>query len=357
VQTAIDRAVSRLIDDVVDKALAQVNDRRERGLVRDALAGDLREILTELAESQTRQMMATAGDGAMAAGGGTRALSSAAVDTGMSALKQVQNLGFVDFTRGLITGTFDAVIEATIKQMNAYAKLVADLAKTLEQFQAENVTDAQITAHLANRYPDGQGGTAVRANYTFQDTPANPDTGAQAKTANAKFQEVVEALLSETKSLKVPLTRNADSLNVAATDTNVKAFTEAQIPLIRTAIGQLLATNMIDHLRAMAREGMARIVITNGVIQSKLTFHVAATDADQRTQSQMTRDEVGVHLRASAGWGWGKASLGVDYTHLNVSTMNESSFDNVTMNAEIIGQVQINFKTETFPPITTAPTT
>jgi hypothetical protein len=55
VQTVIDRAVSRLIDDVVDKALTQAGDRRERGLVRDALAGDLRALLAELAESQTGQ--------------------------------------------------------------------------------------------------------------------------------------------------------------------------------------------------------------------------------------------------------------------------------------------------------------
>ena len=76
--------------------------------------------------------------------------------------KQVQDLGFVEFTAGLINGTFDAIIGATIKQMKAYAELVADLAKTLSQFQAENISDAQVNAHLSNRYPDGQGGTSVR---------------------------------------------------------------------------------------------------------------------------------------------------------------------------------------------------
>jgi hypothetical protein len=355
---AVERGVSRLVDDIVEQALEQVSNRRERGLVREALAADLRTVLTDVATREAQRQMGQMG--LLAAGGdGVGGMAfGAAIETGMAAAQQVQNLGFVDFTKGLITGTFDAVIQATITQMNAYAKLVADLAKTLAQFQAENISDAEITAHLANRYPDGSGGTAVRATFTFQDTPANTDTGAAAKTANEKFQEVVNALIEETKGLQAPfkLTRDASSLNVADTDQSVKQFTAAQVGLVRDAMGRMLATNMVEHLRAMAREGMARIVITNGEILSKLTFNVTATSQQSKQASQYHQDSLGAHLKASAGWGWGSASLGVDYNQLNVRTVNESSFDNVTMSAEIIGQVKINFKTETFPPITTGPT-
>jgi len=237
--------------------------------------------------------------------------------------------------------------------MDAYAKLVADLAKTLEEFQAENVTDAEINAHLAGRYPDGQGGTSVRAGFTFTATPANPDTGAVAKTANEKFQDVVDALVAETRSLSTPLTRGTGSLNIPADNTTLAAFTAAQVTLIRTAIGATIARTMIEHLRAMAREGMARIVITNGEILSKLTFNVTATDAQSKQASQRHQDSFGISVNAKAGWGWGSASVGANYQQMNVRTVNESSFDSVTMSAEIIGQVKLQFKTETFPPITT----
>ncbi len=271
----------------------------------------------------------------------------------MDVAKQVQNLGFVEFTAGLINGTFDAIIGATIKQMKAYAELVADLAKTLAQFQAENISDAQVNAHLSNRYPDGQGGTSVRSNYTFKDTTANLAEGVEAKTASEKMQAVVEALISETAGLKapaVPLTRT--SLGIAQGDTPI-TFTDAQVAMIRRAIGLTLASNMMDHLRAMAREGMARIVITEGSIRTKLTFNVNSTEVQATQKAKYDRESFGANIRGSAGWGWGRVSAGASYSNLNVNTVNESSFDSLTMSTEMIGEVNLKFKTETFPPIVT----
>ena len=149
VQTAIERNVAQLVDTVVERALAEVSDRRERNMVKELIAAELRTTLTELAEREAgRQMALTAGDGA-----GALAFGDAA-RTGMGVARQVQELGFVEFTAGLITGTFDAIIGATVKQMEAYAKLVADVSKSLAQFQAENVSDAQVNAHLVERFPD-----------------------------------------------------------------------------------------------------------------------------------------------------------------------------------------------------------
>jgi hypothetical protein len=271
----------------------------------------------------------------------------------MDVAKQVQNLGFVEFTAGLINGTFDAIIGATIKQMKAYAELVADLAKTLSQFQAENISDAQVNAHLSNRYPDGQGGTSVRSNYTFKDTTANLAEGVEAKTASEKMQAVVEALISETAGLKapaVPLTRT--SLGIAQGDTPI-TFTDTQVAMIRRAIGLTLASNMMDHLRAMAREGMARIVITEGSIRTKLTFTVNSTEVQATQKAKYDRESFGANIRGSAGWGWGRVSAGASYSNLNVNTVNESSFDSLTMSTEMIGEVNVKFKTETFPAIVT----
>lgn len=277
---------------------------------------------------------------------------------GIDLAKQVQDLGFVEFTAGLINGTFDAVIGATLKQMKAYAELVADLAKTLAQFQAENISDAQVNAHLLNRYPDGIGGTSVRANYTFTATAADPNNGVTARSANDNLQAVVDALILETAVLPAAnrLTRATTgssattSLTIALTDTS---FTAAQIATIRTAIGQTLASNMLEHLRAMAREGMARIVITDGSIHTKLTFKVTSTEEQKTQKDKYNSQSFGANIRGSAGWGWGRVSASASYSNLSVNTVNESTFDSLTMSTEMIGEVHLKFKTESFPPILT----
>lgn len=338
---AVGDGVDRLMA-VIDDAVNSLSTKGERQLVRDGVATIVRDTLVELAEEQAQSR-------ALAAG--SRAVGDAA-EAGMNVAKQVQNLGFVEFTSGLINGTFDAIIGATIKQMDAYAKLVADLAKTLAEFQAENVSDAQINAHLAQTYSDGVGSTVVRSNYTFTDTAAAD--GTTAKKGFEKLQEVVNALITETVTLKPPylLTRESDSLNIAA-DATATSFTPAQVQAVRKAMGALLAKSMMDHLRAMAREGMARIVITNGEILSKLTFNVSSTEVDTRRMTNYHRDSAGFYIHGRAGFLFGRVSAGFAWNQVNVRTVNETSFDSLTMSTEIIGQIRINFKTETFPPITT----
>ena len=338
---ALARGLSRIMEEVINPVIDRTVEERQRPAVRQGLSEVMRDALNSLAEvAEERQL-------ARAANGTPRALGDG-VGAGVGALKEVQNLGFVDFTTGLITSTFDAIIAATIKQMDAYAELVADLAKSLSQFQAENVSDAHINARLADRYPDGNGGTVVRTDFDFSQ---------ENRGGNAKFQEVVEALIAETQVIREPaerLSRAATSLNIPATNTTIVKFESAHITKIRTALGRALATSMLDHLRAMAREGLARIVITDGKILSKLTFRVGATDQQSVQKSKYHSDSLNVGVRGMAGWGWGAISISAGYNQLNVNTVNESSFSNVSMNAEIIGQVEINFRTETFPPVVTA---
>lgn len=267
---------------------------------------------------------------------------------GIDVAKQVQNLGFVEFTAGLINGTFDAIVGATIKQMEAYAALVADVVKSLDQFRAENVSDDQINAHLSNRYPDGKGGTSITKDYKFEPTT----DGGVTTTDDQRKQAVTDALIKETAGLGTnKLTGTLLSLTV----------TGLEVTKIRTAIGLMLASSKMDHLRAMAREGMARIVITEGFINTKLTFKVDTTETDIKQASQYLANSRGGSVSGYyAGKKWG-VSGGFANSRINISTVNETNYNNTNMVAEMIGEVYIKFKTETFapfePPIVTKPTT
>jgi len=315
-----------------------------------------------------------------------------AADRAMDVASRVQDLGFVEFTTGLINGTFDAIIGATIKQMEAYAALVADLAKTLSQFQAENVSDAEINAYLSDRYPDGAGGTSIRAistpptptppvpAYVFPATVADPATGIVAKNGHENFQSVVDALVLETSGLGLgnrlireaiatldpapdPLPAKDLALSIlAVTPESIlantpKEFNNVQVAKIRKAIGVMLASSMMDHLRAMAREGMARIVITEGSILTKLTFQVTSTDEQKIQQTNFRSNSLNANLNGSISGGkgkkrWGVAG-GVSYSRVNVTMVDQTNTASNTTKTEMIGEVNIKFKTETFAPIVT----
>ncbi|MGB7441133.1 MAG: hypothetical protein WA919_08710 [Coleofasciculaceae cyanobacterium] len=329
---ALNAGINRTVDAIVDLAMTKVSDEQERQLVQSEVAGILRDSLYELVGSRTEPQMQSTIQPQMQNIGN-------AANAGIEVAQQVQNLGFVEFTAGLINGTFDAITGATIKQMQAYSELVANLAKTLQQFQAENISEGQVTAHLIERYPDptDNSKTVVRSDFTFADI-----TGG--KTATEQLEEVANALVLETRNLENPLT-----LDVSGNTS--PSFDDAQVGEIRSKLSESLAQGMIDHLREMAREGMARIVITDGEILSKLTFQVTSTEADRKAQSEYNRTQAGAYIRGRASWGWGRASVGASYNNLNVKAVNESSFDSLTMSTEIIGQVKLRFRTESFPPI------
>jgi hypothetical protein len=347
----IERNVDRLLDEVVDQALGRITDEGERELVRQGIGDMLRLTLTELAAEV----------GADVAGGPSSALGAPTVgdaaQRGIDVAKQVQNLGFVEFTAGLINGTFDAIIGATVKQMKAYAELVADLGKTLQQYRQETVSDARIDAHLADRYPDGEGGTSVRATYSYPDVPADTARGRPAVTGNQVLQQVVEALVAETRRGPAAHQLTREKLGLPETDTNVKTFTGVQVAMIRDSIAYTLAAVERNQLAEMVRQGMARIVIDRGELLTKLTFNVTSSEVEQRTASEFNRTQAGAWVRGGAWAGWGMIQGGGSWNHLKVNTVNESSFDSLTMSTEMIGQVKLNFKTDYFPAAEITPTT
>src|SRR5262245_25912793 len=62
-------------------------------------------------------------------------------------------LDFPAFVASLVNGTFDAMVDSSIRQMESFAELVAAVAKPLDQFAAENVTMNQARDWLVEQYP------------------------------------------------------------------------------------------------------------------------------------------------------------------------------------------------------------
>jgi len=62
-------------------------------------------------------------------------------------------IAFPTFVADLVKGTFQAIVDASIQQMEAYGELLANVAKTVDEFMGDNITDNQARDYLANRYP------------------------------------------------------------------------------------------------------------------------------------------------------------------------------------------------------------
>src|SRR5687768_14532764 len=61
---------------------------------------------------------------------------------------------FKTFVAGLIQGVFQAIVTSSIQQMEAYSTMIASVAKSLQQFRDDNVTENQGRDHMAEKFPD-----------------------------------------------------------------------------------------------------------------------------------------------------------------------------------------------------------
>ncbi|HQR72516.1 MAG TPA: hypothetical protein PLE54_18065 [Burkholderiaceae bacterium] len=65
----------------------------------------------------------------------------------------VSAVNFPEFVSGLIDGVFGAVVNASIQQMEAYAKLIAHAASSVSDFVREKITGDVARTKLASSFP------------------------------------------------------------------------------------------------------------------------------------------------------------------------------------------------------------
>lgn len=193
----------------------------------------------------------------------------------------LQAVNFPTFVSGLIEGVFHAIVKSSIEQMEAYGKLVADVAKTLNQFRDENVSVNQGRDHLVEQFPD-----------TFMidvDTGVEGGAGPRVRLRDgvdesAALQKVNSQLPMEGGPLK--------SLDLEDEETEQKLVQAARTQLA-TSRQQLLAT--------MVLMGINRIVVTEGRISAKVMYDFQARDNFKFQQSATQFDYGKQYTYASEG--------------------------------------------------------
>jgi hypothetical protein len=74
------------------------------------------------------------------------------LDASAAAAALLQQVDFPEFVADLIQGTFNAIVNASIEQMKAYGKLVEQVAKTVDRFKEDSISDAQARDWLTQRF-------------------------------------------------------------------------------------------------------------------------------------------------------------------------------------------------------------
>lgn len=223
----------------------------------------------------------------------------------------INEVDFPGFVAQLVNGTFDAIVDASIRQMETYSGLVSAVAKTVDQFTEENVSTNQARDWLAARYPGD-----VRLLMPDGER-ADPGLAPQAEGLQPAWLQ---------------------DFGVEGEDLTTELIEQRVLPEVRKRIGverqQLLAT--------MVMLGMNRVVIRDGSISAKVMFRAAARDAAGVTYATSTDPQ------AVGKWGE-RGSQTYNTQSTMVSTLDVNAQNESSVRADLFGEVKLNFVSETLP--------
>jgi hypothetical protein len=249
-------------------------------------------------------------------------------------------VNFPEFVTGLIDGVFHSIVESSIKQMEAYGKLVADVAKSLNQFRDENVSDNQGRDHLVEQFPD-----------VFR---IDVDTGAEDGPApRVRVRDGVDEKVALEKVNGLPI-EGGPLTSLDLEDAEIEnRVVEAARTQLATSRQQLLAT--------MVLMGINRIIVTDGRISAKVMYDFQARD-NFRFQNSATKFDYDDKYSYTGQWDYrtepredGKYYTQGTYKHsaaplLKLASASQQTTDaSLSTKAALAGAVEVNFKSETFP--------
>ena len=289
-----------------------------------------------------------------------------AIRTGVEQAKTfVEGINFPGFVSGLIQGVFHSIVQSSIEQMEAYAKLVADVSKSLNQFRDDNTTDNQGRDHLIEQFPD-----------LFQLSMGDDAFGDFGGDGNAPPQPRVTLREDVDEKSAVDRLNRALPLDKPLTGLDDELVEALLVPAARTQI----ATGRQQLLATLVMMGINRIVVTDGKISAKVVFDFKASDSrklaysatkfdhekDQYGNLQLSRGYSGDYEGKSEGGSYSKSADSEDrrdgsyyakgsYKYSEqpvvraITTKKLMDDSQLSAKAQLTGAVEVNFKSDYLP--------
>lgn len=263
-----------------------------------------------------------------------RDFEAGAVKQGVQQFKElVGSVNFPAFVGGLIQNVFQAIVSASIQQMNAYAEMLKSVAQTVDQFAQDNISLNNARDWLVDKFPDG---------LELDESGASEEGGSPRLAAKSDETDSLLNDINRELQMAEPVTDLSDP------DQESRLVQAARLQMARSR-QQLLASMVIL--------GINRIVITDGAINAKVLFELKASDQAQRQARASLYDSQSSRNRntsfAGGSWGWGGAgSVNVnEQQHVTTvaSSVDETSESKAEVKAKLSGEVRVNFKSDYFP--------
>jgi hypothetical protein len=224
-------------------------------------------------------------------------------------------IAFPTFVADLIKGTFQAIVDASIQQMEAYGVLLSNVAKTVDQFMADNISDNNARDYLANAYPGH-----LKVTTSDEGARLTPRDGAD-DLPKPDFKS--QFGLSEDVGL------DEDEIE------------RKLVPAAR----RHLASSRHQMLSTMVLMGINRIVVTSGRINAKMAFRINTKDTGSASSASQFDFK-----HTNAAWGGFLFGGGFQKTSIAyVSSSKKDSSDEIDVQASLTGEVDLKFKSDYFP--------
>ncbi|KQQ78766.1 hypothetical protein ASF73_04445 [Xanthomonas sp. Leaf131] len=245
--------------------------------------------------------------------------------------KYIGSVDFPAFVGGLIQNVFQAIVDASIQQMNAYGELLKSVAQTVDQFASDNISMNNARDWLVERFPEALTIDASDAGSGPRLSLRDEDNAAGALTQ-----------MKDTLQLAKPVDDLSDP------DQESRLVQAARLQMARSR--QQLLSSMVVL-------GINRIVVTDGAINAKVVFDFRAEDHAQRNAGASLYDSESSSNRRKSGMGinlgWGAAGTVNTSVQRHMTTVkssvDEDSGSSQEMKAKLTGEVRVNFKSDYFP--------
>jgi hypothetical protein len=291
--------------------------------------------------------------------GDTKFNAGAAREGAAVAKEFMKSVSFKEFVSGLIEGVFSSIVRSSIQQMEAYQKMIASVAQSLQQFRDDNVSDNQGRDHMAEKFPDlfeiGVDDTADKPSPRLK-LRDGVDEGDALKRVNSQLSFTDGQL---------------KSMDLSDENTELAIITAARTQLARQR-QQLMASLVLM--------GISRIVVTDGKLSAKIMYDFQAKDSRRLQRSAAAYDyarnpdgslssmwkgegDSGTNRKATGSRGkdssdydssadsYAKGTYKFEQNPVMTasSTATDASESQLQTRAQLTGAVEVNFKSDYLP--------
>ncbi|MEL6562067.1 MAG: hypothetical protein AAFQ94_28025 [Bacteroidota bacterium] len=279
-------------------------------------------------------------------------MSDYAIDTA----SRFGDIPFTEFTQELITGVFDSLVDAHILQMDEYATFLNSLTNDLSTYinnTVDGVSFDQVADFIENFELPQISESELNA---IMENLANPAGSASASPTSATTETwwggLINALGPVVNNLvdKIPDPNQFEQLQ-AIQDYNAGVLSALpSYQQVYDSIAALIASNKYSLLQNMAKQGLLRLVVTEGEVETKVTFSTWNNTSSGRDYSyKQRRREKSKRKRGGGIIGIFQSKRKRKTRIVTINTAKSYQRDSSGTSANIFGKVLIRFKSDYAP--------